>query len=162
MKKINAFKLLTLFFAIATTAGCGGGASGSAASGNAAGASQSTVAQPSESSATASPDNASDSTYPAWAAAVVPNYPNAIDRMLVRDDFYQIDSADDAATVLAWYKSHLPGKWTTAGSPDNALLENANGLRIEIDKLGYGNQPIGTRPKTMICLNHVGGEVGSC
>ena len=154
MNKINAFGLSTLAFAVATTFGCASGGSGTAASANAATASSSTT-QPTLSGADASPGSASNSPYPAWAAAAVPSYPSAIDRMLVRDDFYQIDSADDAATVLAWYKSHVPGAWTTAGSPDNALLTNANGVRIEVDKLGYGNEPVGARPRTMICLNRV-------
>lgn len=154
MNKINTFRLFILTLAVASSAGCAAGSSGSAAS-------TSTVTA--ELSASASPASASNSPYPAWAAAAVPNYPNAIDRMLVRDDFYQIDSADNAATVLAWYKSHVSGTWTTAGSPDNALLPNVNGVRIEVDKLGYGNQPVGARPRTMICLNLVGNdETTSC
>lgn len=80
----------------------------------------------------------------------------------MRDDFYQIDSADDSSTVLAWYKSHVPGGWGAAGSPDN-VVTNAHGIRIEIDKLGYGNQPVGKRPRTMICLNRVvDGEAQPC
>ncbi len=83
--------------------------------------------------------------------------------MLVRDDFYQIDSGDDSTTVLGWYKSHVAGSWAAAGSPDNLVLSNANGVRIEIDKLGYGNQPVGKRPRTMICLNRiVDGQAQPC
>lgn len=159
MNKTNAFRLFISLFAVAAIAGCTAGTSGSAASDSAAAASSSTA--PADSSPSTSPASASDSLYPAWAAAAVPNYPNAIDRMLVRDDFYQIDSADDSARVLAWYKSHVSGTWTTAGSPDNALLPNVNGVRIEVDKLGYGNQPVGARPKTMICLNRVGNDESS-
>lgn len=75
--------------------------------------------------------------------------------MLVRDDFYQIDSADDSATVLAWYKSRVTGTWGTAGTPSNVVLPNANGVRIQIDTIGYGNEPVGNRPRTVICLNRI-------
>ena len=83
--------------------------------------------------------------------------------MLVRDDFYQIDTADDGATVLSWYKSHVTGSWVPAGSPDNLVLSNAHGVRIQIDKLNYGNQPVGNRPRTIICLNRiVNGQAQPC
>lgn len=161
MNKINALGLFILFLAVASSAGCTASSSGSSASDNAA-ASASTASQ--ELAASASPASASNSQYPAWAAAAVPNYPNAIDRMLVRDDFYQIDSADDAAMVLAWYKSHVSGTWAEAGGPGNLVLPDVNGVRIEVDKLGYGNEPVGNRPRTMICLNLVasGPENSSC
>jgi hypothetical protein len=161
MNEINALGLFILFLAVASSAGCSAGSSGSAANDNAAASTSTATANP---SASASPASASNSEYPAWAAAAVPNYPNAIDRMLVRHDFYQIDSADDAATVLAWYKSHVSGTWGEAGGPGNQVLPNVNGVRIEVDKLGYGNEPVGSRPRTMICLNLVasGPENWSC
>jgi hypothetical protein len=98
--------------------------------------------------------SASNSPYPDWATAAVPEYPNVIDQML-GDDFYQIMSADDAASVLAWYRSRVPGAWATPASPDNWVLPSAKGVRIEIDKIGYGNQPVGKRPKTIIYLYRI-------
>jgi hypothetical protein len=104
-----------------------------------------------------------EAPYPDWAAAAVPDYPNIIDQTLIRDNFYEISSADETGKVLSWYRAHVSGIWATPGSPDNSILADTNGVRIEIDKIGYGNQPAGNRPKTTICLNRiVNGQADSC
>jgi hypothetical protein len=48
----------------------------------------------------------------------------------------------DAAERLIVERAKVePQAWTTAGSPDNLVLPNANGVRIEIDRLDMGTSP---------------------
>jgi hypothetical protein len=151
--------LLTLAIAVAL-AGCGGKTSNSAQTSQQS-ASQSTIATASPAVSVGTPNR--EAPYPDWAAAAVPDYPNIIDQTLIRDNFYEISSADETGKVLSWYRAHVSGIWATPGSPDNSILADTNGVRIEIDKIGYGNQPAGNRPKTTICLNRiVNGQADSC
>jgi len=162
MKMSNALRLCAFLLA-GMAAGCSGSSSTASKASSPPAESSATTVMAASPEAAASASSESNLMYPDWAAAVVPDYPNIIDQALVRDNFYQITSADDPAAVLAWYRSHVSGAWATPASPDNWVLPSANGVRIEIDKVGYGNQPAGTRPKTMICLNRiVNGQAQPC
>jgi hypothetical protein len=114
-------------------------------------------AQGSSSSDTASKPKAANDAYPAWAAAIAPEYPSSITKGGVADRLYQIDTADDPAAVLAWYKQHATGTWI-ATDPDADQSQwnlKAPGGTLMIQKNNYwkADQPSGpNNPKTMIAL----------
>ncbi len=128
---------------------------------NSEGASAADTSGASSSSATASGSSAPSSDghskiepYPAWAAAVAPNYTG---RVLsaggLSGRLYQIDSADDYETVLAWYKSHVKTNWP-AGDPDtpqDQTITTVGKVQITVQKNSYANSP--AQPKTMIALS---------
>lgn len=127
-------------------AGCSGGASTSAPS-------TSVTASTSASSASGGQSEAGSSDtelapYPDWIRPIVPLYPNATSGYLMdKKGGYVIESKDDLDTIIAWYKSHLPGSWTTdeAAGKTSTLT---NGLKVEIVK-----DQINKPPVTMIQLS---------
>jgi cytochrome c553 len=89
--------------------------------------------------------------YPSWAAAVVAEYPNRVDAGSVTDKLFQIDTADDPKTVVAWFKAHAPTP-VTASDPDSAprWFVNTSGVAIDIDPNNYAGT---TGIKTMIAFS---------
>jgi hypothetical protein len=89
--------------------------------------------------------------YPAWAAAVVAEYPNRVDAAPVTDNLFQIDTADDPKTVVAWFKAHASAP-VTASDPDSSprWFVNTSGVSIDIDPNNYAGT---TGIKTMIAFS---------
>jgi hypothetical protein len=89
--------------------------------------------------------------YPPWAAAVVAEYPNHIDTAFVTDNLFQIDTADDPKTVVAWFKAHASAP-VTSSDPDSAprWYVNTSGVSIAIEPWTY---PGTTGIKTMIAFS---------
>lgn len=80
--------------------------------------------------------------YPDWAQAVVPPYPNLKSRYIVKKDTdFELESADSFDSIVAWYKSHVSGTWTTDATSGN-VSTTANGLKINIVKDQLDNPPI--------------------
>ena len=93
---------------------------------------------------------ASAQSYPDWAQAVVPPYPNTVLGFLVNTKDYQFQSADDRDTVAAWYKSHVSGPWASDATT-GSLSITTNGVSIGISTMLSGSQ-LGS--KTMITIIH--------
>jgi len=89
--------------------------------------------------------------YPAWAAAVVAEYPSRVDAAFVTDNLYQIDTSDDPKTVVAWFRAHASAP-VTESDPDSAprWFVNTSGVSIDIDPNNY---PGTTGIKTMIAFS---------
>jgi hypothetical protein len=89
--------------------------------------------------------------YPAWASTVVAEYPNHVDTAFVTDNLFQIDTADDPKTVVAWFKAHASAP-VTSSDPDSAprWYVNTSGVSIAIEPWTY---PGTTGIKTMIAFS---------
>ncbi len=87
-------------------------------------------------------------SYPNWAAAVVPAYPNCLPSSgPVGPTLYGIGTTDSMPVVLAWYKARVKGAWTSA-ERGNTWSVRSGGIRIQISKNLYdddGNEKPGTR-----------------
>jgi hypothetical protein len=82
--------------------------------------------------AAASASAGADGQYPTWAAAVVAEYPNRVDASSVTDNLFQIDTADDTKTVVAWFKAHASAP-VTASDPDSAPRWFVNTAAVHVD-----------------------------
>jgi hypothetical protein len=141
MKAFRRFRSLAVLALVAATA-CS--SSHQTSSGDAATASDTQ-------GAAASAAAGATGQYPAWAAAVVAEYPNHVDTAAVTDNLFQIDTADDPKTVVAWFKAHASAP-VTASDPDSAprWFVNTSGVSIDIDPNNY---PGTTGIKTMIAFS---------
>lgn len=144
MKASLALRLLAVIALAAATA-CSSGHQDS--SGDAAAASA-TPGAPGAAATTGT--TGTTAQYPAWAAAVVAEYPNRVDEAAVTDNIFQIDTADDPKTVVAWFKAHASAP-VTASDPDSAprWFVNTSGVSIDIDP---NTSPVSPGIKTMIAL----------
>lgn len=96
-------------------------------------------------------DNTAPS-YPAWAAAVVPAYPNARPwsspiAARVQSKMYGLATTDPMPTVVAWYKARVKGAWSESEGGDTWSVKSG-GVRIQISRNFYddsGNEKPGTR-----------------
>ncbi len=96
-------------------------------------------------------DNAAPS-YPDWAAAVVPAYPNARPwsspiAARVQSKMYGLATTDLLPTVVAWYKARVHGAWSESEG-GNTWSVKSGGVRIQISRNIYddsGNEKPGTR-----------------
>ena len=88
------------------------------------------------------------SSYPDWAAAVVPAYPHLLPSSgLLTPKLYGIATTDQMPTVVAWYKSRVHGDWAESEG-GNTWSVKSGGLRIQISANFYdesGNEKPGTR-----------------
>jgi len=95
-----------------------------------------------------SANDSAASSYPDWAAAVVPVYPNALPSSgLITPKLYGISTTDALPKVVEWYKSRVHGEWTETEGGDTWSIKTG-GLRIQISKNFYddsGNEKPGTR-----------------
>ena len=87
-------------------------------------------------------------SYPDWAAAVVPAYPDALPSSgPVIPSMYGIATADRMSSVVAWYKSRVHGAWSESEG-GNTWSVKSGGLRIQISANYYdesGKEKPGTR-----------------
>jgi len=85
-------------------------------------------------------------SYPAWAASVVPVYPNALPESgLVVPNIYGMATTDPFEKVVAWYKSRVQGAWTDA-EEGNTWQIRTGGIHIQISRNYFdGNEKPGTR-----------------
>src|SRR5579872_6919314 len=101
MKTRNALRLGAFLLAAGVAAGCSSSSKSS---------SSDATNPPSSAAAVESGGNAGGVNYPEWASAVVPEYNTGIVAQLpVNGRFFQIQTSDDAKTVLAWYQARVPG-----------------------------------------------------
>ena len=94
------------------------------------------------------PTHSATPPYPAWAAAVAPDYPNALPSSgLVLPNVYNVATTDRFETVVAWYKSRVRGAWAeTEGG--NTWYVKIGGVEIQVSRNFYddsGNEKPGTR-----------------
>lgn len=87
-------------------------------------------------------------SYPNWAAAVVPAYPNCLlSSGPVIPTMYGIATTDSIAAVVAWYKARVKGAWSSSEG-GNTWSVKSRGVRIQISKNYYddeNNEKAGTR-----------------
>ncbi len=91
-------------------------------------------------------------SYPDWAAAVVPAYPNARPwsspiAARVQSKMYGLATTDKMPTVVAWYKSRVHGAWSESEG-GNTWTVKTSGVRIQISANIFdesGKQRPGTR-----------------
>lgn len=87
-------------------------------------------------------------SYPAWAAAVVPAYPNVLPSSgPVTSNIYGIATTDHMPMVVAWYKSRVHGAWSESEGGNTWSVKNG-GVRIQISANFYdesGKEKPGTR-----------------
>jgi hypothetical protein len=97
--------------------------------------------------ATARADSTAPS-YPDWAAAVVPAYPNCLPSSgPVGPALYGIATTDRVQTVVGWYKARVKGAWSES-ERGNVWSIKSGGVRIQISANLYdeeGNEKPGTR-----------------
>jgi hypothetical protein len=143
----NALRLCAFLLAAGVAAGCSNSSKSPSASSDAT--------NPPSSTAGSANDSSTDGVhYPKWAAAVVPDYTGGIVVQLpVNQRFYQIQTSDDAKTVLAWYKARVPGDWSSDTSDEAAGISWSivvNGVQIAIaeNKLKQSNNV-----KTLVSLS---------
>src|SRR5262245_54306122 len=81
--------------------------------------------------ATARAVDTAASSYPDWAASVVPLYPHVLPSSgLLTPKSYGIATTDDFPTVVAWYKARVHDAWSeTEGG--NTWQVVSRGLRIQ-------------------------------
>ena len=109
---------------------------------------------PSSATAVESGGNVGGGNYPEWASAVVPEYNTGIVAQLpVNGRLFQIQTSDDAKTVLAWYQARVPGNWSAdTSNPAEGTAWNivTHGVQIAVseNKLTRANNV-----KTMISLS---------
>lgn len=96
----------------------------------------------------AHPAQSDTSSYPGWAAAVVPVYPNSLPRSgLIVATMYAVATTDSFQTVVAWYKSRVKGAWSEAEGGATWSVKTG-GIRIHISANYFddaGNEKPGTR-----------------
>lgn len=145
MKPINALRLGALLLAAAVAAGCSNSSKSS---------SSDATNPPSSAAAVESGGGAGGGNYPEWASAVVPEYNTGIVAQLpVNGRLFQIQTSDDAKTVLAWYRARVPGNWSSdTSNPAEGTSWNivTHGVQIAIaeNKLTQSNDV-----KTIIALS---------
>ena len=87
-------------------------------------------------------------SYPSWAAAVVPAYPNCVPSSgPVAPTLYGIGTTDSMPVVVAWYKARVKGAWRSTEGGDTWSVRSG-GVLIQISKNLYdddGNEKPGTR-----------------
>ena len=95
--------------------------------------------------------NGAASSYPDWAAAVVPAYPHALPSSgLITPKMYGIATTDPLATVVAWYKSRVHSTWSESEG-GNTWSVKSGGLRIQISA-NYYDDSGAEKPGTRIAL----------
>ncbi len=86
---------------------------------------------------TAIPKRAANSgapSYPEWAAAIVPAYPNVLPSSGPRTPyFYGIETTDAFPTVVAWYKARVHGAWSSSERETTWTVKVGN-VRIQVSK----------------------------
>jgi hypothetical protein len=91
------------------------------------------------------------SSYPDWAAAVVPAYPHALPSSgPVTPTLYGIATTDRIPTVVAWYKSRVHGAWS-GSEGGNTWSVKSGGLRIQISA-NYYDDSGAEKPGTRVAL----------
>jgi hypothetical protein len=90
--------------------------------------------------------------YPDWAKAAVPPYPNVVVAIPVNTAMYQFQSADDPATVLAWYKQHLSGTWTKDATAD-VWSATVGGVQVSVSKNTVTSTPDAAAIKTIVMVS---------
>lgn len=91
-------------------------------------------------------------SYPDWAAAVVPAYPHARPwsspiAARVQSKMCGLATTDLMPTVVAWYKARVHGAWSESEG-GNTWSVKSGGVRIQISRNLYddsGNEKPGTR-----------------
>jgi len=88
-------------------------------------------------------------SYPNWAAAVVPAYPNCLPGLSgpVIPTMYGIATTDSMPAVVAWYKARVKGAWSPSEGEETWSVKSGS-VQIQISKHFYddsGNEKPGTR-----------------
>lgn len=98
--------------------------------------------------ATARAGGSAAPSYPNWAAAVIPAYPNCLPSSgPVTPTLYGIATTDSMVAVVAWYKARVKGAWSPSEGGDTWSVKS-RGVRIQISKNFYddeNNEKAGTR-----------------
>ena len=91
-------------------------------------------------------------SYPDWAAAVVPAYPNCLLGLSgpVIPTMYGIATTDNFSTVVAWYKARVKGAWS-ASEGGNTWSVKSGGVRIQISNNFYDDKK-SEKPGTRVAL----------
>ena len=100
-------------------------------------------------SATARTAESAAPSYPDWAAAVAPAYPNCLRGLSgpVIPTMYGIAITDNLSTVVAWYKARVKGVWSPSEAGETWSVKSGRVL-IQISKNFYddsGKAKPGTR-----------------
>jgi hypothetical protein len=76
-------------------------------------------------------DRVVDAPYPQHDRASFPPYPNAKPIPCIPGAF-EFQTADDPATVLAWYRAHTRATWTLGSPPPNSWVSGTRDMEIMI------------------------------